>query len=597
VFADNRFLSLLNSQHLAPTDQVKDALVQAYINECFNYHFCTKEEFKKEFEKFTNGCLQKLKWNNVLVVGGAVLNPLRHKNNQQQYERYVTSDVDIYIYGLSKTEATAKVEEIYITVKNAWKHGPVAIFKTANTITLVGDESFRNIQIILSTYASPLEILLASDMNSCSIGYNGNTVLTIPRFLFGSMYGSNILDSSTKFGTKLRWERLSKYYFRDYNIVSPLHIRVHGHGSFTSEEKIGRNIHPSTRQLIELMCLNKMKLLRISFDKDRYGVDRESSFSNWPLRWTRGITIMERIFLDNWEKNEVTQLRELLPNMPDWIKNYYKRAQNLVMPANSIREAPRYSENGKTLFNLTYGDQSRNFNPEKTKNVHGYITEHCQFDEYNESSLQCFHLNFFVDKEQKEANPFKEMNTSLAKLKYSIQSVQLQVKEFDKLMSGEIKTISVPVKVLNRNWKLSFNWASHAVSIISLTKEADEEDKMAFNNAVSHPTKFFANFLLRIKTLKQCQLQPGSWRKVPKDITFDGSQVFTYTEPSNTWLTWTRNDYLRGDRMNDAAEEWLNAVQQDEGVDARPKYVGDDGVAHWEVTLQLIEPQLDVTNF
>lgn len=43
------------------------------------------------------------------------------------------------------------------------------------------------------------------------------------------------------------------------------------------------------------------------------------------VRWTRGITIMERIFLDNWEKNEVTQLRELLPNMPDWIKNYYKR--------------------------------------------------------------------------------------------------------------------------------------------------------------------------------------------------------------------------------------------------------------------------------
>ena len=43
------------------------------------------------------------------------------------------------------------------------------------------------------------------------------------------------------------------------------------------------------------------------------------------VRWTRGITIMERIFLDNWEKNEFTQLRELLPNMQDWIKNYYKR--------------------------------------------------------------------------------------------------------------------------------------------------------------------------------------------------------------------------------------------------------------------------------
>lgn len=67
-------------------------------------------------------------------------------------------------------------------------------------------------------------------------------------------------------------------------------------------------------------------------------------------------------------------------------------------------------------------------------------------------SLQCFHLNFFVDKDQNAPNPYKEMNTSLVPFKYTIQVVPLAVKEFDKLLSGEIKTISVPFKVLGRNW-------------------------------------------------------------------------------------------------------------------------------------------------
>lgn len=53
------------------------------------------------------------------------------------------------------------------------------------------------------------------------------------RFMLGMKYRANFLDSSTKFGTKLRWERLSKYYQRGFDIVAPLQLRVHGHGSLS----------------------------------------------------------------------------------------------------------------------------------------------------------------------------------------------------------------------------------------------------------------------------------------------------------------------------------------------------------------------------
>ncbi len=127
--------------------------MQSYLKECFNYKFCGKDQFMKTFHEMTNGCLNKLNWNNVLVVGGSVLKSLRHEIKKigephYRYGQYNTSDIDIYIYGLSKEQSQAKVEEIYKSVALYWKK-PVGIFKTANTITLVSDHSFRNIQIIL----------------------------------------------------------------------------------------------------------------------------------------------------------------------------------------------------------------------------------------------------------------------------------------------------------------------------------------------------------------------------------------------------------------------------------------------------------------
>lgn len=47
------------------------------------------------------------------------------------------------------------------------------------------------------------------------------------------MYETNFLDSSIKFGPKLRWERIQKYYKKGFDFVAPLHLRVHGLGPFS----------------------------------------------------------------------------------------------------------------------------------------------------------------------------------------------------------------------------------------------------------------------------------------------------------------------------------------------------------------------------
>jgi hypothetical protein len=596
LFEDKKYFDLISSAKLPPTDQLKQSLVQSYIKTCFGFKFVSKQEFTENFAQITNGCLKKLNWNNVLVVGGSVLKSIRQETTPPQTTNYYSrrdnaSDIDIYLYGLTKKEAQAKVEEIFNSIQSCWKE-KIGIFKTANTITLVSTSNFRNIQIILSTYASPLEILLASDMNSCSIGFNGTSVVVIPRFLFGSMYGSNLLDSSTKFGTKLRWERITKYYKRGYNIAAPLSIRVHGHGSFNTQEKIDKEVHPTTNQMIEFMCLMKMVLMRVSHGSENFGLSRESAFDNWPGRWARGVHIERRSDGEGYGgEGGYKGLLVLLPSPPEWITKYYASKQNLIRP--NIREAPRYAEDARTLDQMQWSNSEQNFDPSKSSDIHKYVQDHCMFDNYNDSSLQCFHLNLFVDKEQTVVNPYREMNTSLVGVNYPLETIQLQFTNFNDFLTGHVKKITKKFRMHNANWKFALNWGSKQVSFISLTKEEDEEDKDNFNDTKCRPTKFFANFLIKIKNQRKIPTKENGHRG-PTDIIFDGSQVFTYNRPDNMWLTWVHNKYFRG-VLNDGGEQSIGSMLQYDQIDGRPQYIDKHGNVHLELVMQFIEPQFNIT--
>ena len=60
-------------------------------------------------------------------------------------------------------------------------------------------------------------------------------------------------------------------------------------------------------------------------------------------------------------------------------------------------------------------------------------------------------------------------------------------------------------------------------------------------------------------------------------------------------MTWVHNKYFHGE-LNDAREISLSNTKQYRHIDVRPKYIVN-GDAQWELTMQLIEPQFNITTF
>lgn len=89
------------------------------------------EEFQKNWAIFTESSLSQLtNWNNVVVAGGAVqacLTPVPEKfkaskrtiRKHYHSNAFPTSDVDLFLYGLSPEQAEVKINEIYEAVRDS----------------------------------------------------------------------------------------------------------------------------------------------------------------------------------------------------------------------------------------------------------------------------------------------------------------------------------------------------------------------------------------------------------------------------------------------------------------------------------------------
>lgn len=82
--------------------------------------------FQRAYELFTENLLRDLNWDGVFAAGGSVLaclQPLpaecdtnRKKRKHMHDVGFPGSDIDLFLYGLSAEQATAKILEIYETV-------------------------------------------------------------------------------------------------------------------------------------------------------------------------------------------------------------------------------------------------------------------------------------------------------------------------------------------------------------------------------------------------------------------------------------------------------------------------------------------------
>ena len=89
----------------------------------------SRDTFLSNFDSFTEGALRYLDWTNVVVAGGAVMACLTTElaNNQQRRALFHTgllsnADVDVFIHGLGEDAALAKLQQVYVAVREAIPH-------------------------------------------------------------------------------------------------------------------------------------------------------------------------------------------------------------------------------------------------------------------------------------------------------------------------------------------------------------------------------------------------------------------------------------------------------------------------------------------
>ncbi|OBZ73133.1 hypothetical protein A0H81_06697 [Grifola frondosa] len=151
------------------------------------------DEFKKNWAIFTEGSVSQLvDWSNVMAAGGAVqacLTPLPEyakasKRTMRKYfhnRAFPTSDVDLFLYGLTPEEAEAKMHTIYEAVRDSvpWD------------VTCVR-------AIVLRLYRSPAEILAGFDVDAPCCAYDGERVWANPRAIVAMMRQCNTVDMTRR---------------------------------------------------------------------------------------------------------------------------------------------------------------------------------------------------------------------------------------------------------------------------------------------------------------------------------------------------------------------------------------------------------------
>ncbi|KAJ7735102.1 hypothetical protein DFH07DRAFT_893615 [Mycena maculata] len=194
------------------------------------------EAFKRTFEHISDGLLKNLDWSNLLVAGGIVLGTLLSvdaADGQPRCDpRWVSSDIDMYVHGLSALEANEKIKHVFETFRANLPPGtPTLAVRNCTTITLYARYPLRRIQIVLKLTESPKSVLLNFDLDVCAMGWDGSALWMLPRAARALETGCNVFTMSLIHGHYLSnrrastQERIFKYADKGYGLrILPSYI-------------------------------------------------------------------------------------------------------------------------------------------------------------------------------------------------------------------------------------------------------------------------------------------------------------------------------------------------------------------------------------
>jgi hypothetical protein len=130
--------------------------------------------------------LKGLDWSNVFIAGGCALGTLLTPGIPEDHKPsdWLSSDLDLYIYGLGTEEANKKIEHIAdIYKQNLPKESPFLVVRNSQSVTLYSSYPTKRVQIVLKLVGNPRDVLLNFDLDVCAVGFDGQEVWMLPRFI------------------------------------------------------------------------------------------------------------------------------------------------------------------------------------------------------------------------------------------------------------------------------------------------------------------------------------------------------------------------------------------------------------------------------
>ncbi|KAJ7484388.1 hypothetical protein FB451DRAFT_1128513 [Mycena latifolia] len=184
--------------------------------------------FRRNFDYMSDGLLRNLNWNNLIVAGGIVLGTLLYNSP----EDWKSSDIDIYVYGLSGQDANKKIQHVFDTFRSNLPTGTRTLaVRNSKTITFYAKYPLRRLQIVLKLLESPRDVLLNFDLDICAIGWDGSNVWMLPRAARALETGCNVFTMNLIYGHYLserrasQTQRVFKYANRGYGLrILPAYI-------------------------------------------------------------------------------------------------------------------------------------------------------------------------------------------------------------------------------------------------------------------------------------------------------------------------------------------------------------------------------------
>eukprot|EP01087_Luapelamoeba_hula_P016105 TRINITY_DN4921_c0_g1_i2.p1 TRINITY_DN4921_c0_g1~~TRINITY_DN4921_c0_g1_i2.p1 ORF type:complete len:694 (-),score=127.78 TRINITY_DN4921_c0_g1_i2:30-2111(-) len=175
----------------------------------------TLDQFKQNWNNFSQNMFAGLDFSNVFIAGGSVLAAL---TNKQGGDTYGKSDIDVFIYGITDdAAANAKLKHIHDVIQRT--SSQCAVIRTKRTVTFINSYPYRHVQVILKLYKSPAEVLLGFDVDCCTFGFDGEKVWSMERGHRAVVKRYNLANETRRSTT---YEgRLYKYSKRGFAVAVP----------------------------------------------------------------------------------------------------------------------------------------------------------------------------------------------------------------------------------------------------------------------------------------------------------------------------------------------------------------------------------------